>query len=139
MLLRAISIAFCRLGSPTGSSLCRSDIAWSTSCGFPIHNLTKKEIKGAERERERERERNAPDISHIRSPIPPRIPTMPICPSGFWSNHSVTNSRAYSSVRSNRVGRMSRSVIDVERSSRRTRWRMIERRIAAAGARSLFI
>jgi hypothetical protein len=34
---------------------------------------------------------------------------------------------------------MSRSVIDVERSSRRTRWRMIERRIAAAGARSLFI
>ena len=81
--------------------------------------------------------RDAPDISHIRSPIPPRMPTMPICPSGFWSNHSVTNSRAYSSVRSNRVGRMSRSVMDVERSSRRTRWRMIDRRIAAAGARSL--
>ena len=54
MLLRAISIAFCRLGSPTGSSLCRSDIAWSTSCGFPIHDLTKKENKGG-RERERER------------------------------------------------------------------------------------
>jgi hypothetical protein len=80
---------------------------------------------------------NAPDISHIRSPIPPRIPTIPICPSGFWSNHSVTNSRAYSSVRSNRVGRISRSPIDVERSNRRTRCRIIERRIAAAGARSL--
>ena len=37
MLLRAISMAFCRLGSPTGSSLCRSDIAWSTSCGFPTY------------------------------------------------------------------------------------------------------
>jgi len=148
MLLRAISIAFCRLGSPMGSSLCRSEIARSTSCGFPTYvksfsffffsvlvlakggGVAKRE--GAEREG-----RNAPDISPIRSPMPPRMPTMPICPSGFWSNHSVTNSRAYSSVRSNRVGRMSRSVIDAERSSKRTRWRMIDRRIAAAGARSL--
>ena len=49
----------------------------------------------------------------------------------------VTNSRVYSSVRSKRVGRMLRSVIDAKRSNRRTRCRMIERRIAATGARSL--
>ena len=36
MLLRAISMAFWRLGSPTGSSLCLSEIALSTSCGFPV-------------------------------------------------------------------------------------------------------
>lgn len=35
MLLRAISMAFCRLGSPLGSSLCRSEMAFRTSCGLP--------------------------------------------------------------------------------------------------------
>lgn len=80
---------------------------------------------------------DTPDISPIRSPRPPLIPTMPICPSGFWSNHSVINSRAYCRVRSNRVGRISRSIMADERSSSRTRWRMIVRRMAAAGASRL--
>lgn len=31
MLLRAMSIAFCRLGSPAGIILCRSEMAFSTS------------------------------------------------------------------------------------------------------------
>lgn len=35
MLLRAVSRAFCRLGSPVGSSLWRSAIEFRTSCGFP--------------------------------------------------------------------------------------------------------
>ena len=75
-----------------------------------------------------------PVISHIRSPIPERIPTTPICPSGFWSNHSTTNSRAYCSMRSKRVGRISRSSIALERSSSSTKCRMIVRRIAVEGA-----
>lgn len=65
------------------------------------------------------------------------MPTMPICPNGFWSNHSKMNSRAYWRVKVNRVGRMSRSSIEAERSNNRTRCRMIDRRIAAAGACSL--
>jgi len=80
---------------------------------------------------------DAPDITPIRSPRPARIPTTPICPSGFWSNHSVTNSRAYCNIRSNRVGRMSLSIIAAERSRMSTRCRIMVRRIAAAGARSL--
>ena len=35
IVLLAISIAFCRLGSPVGSNLCRSEIALRTSGGFP--------------------------------------------------------------------------------------------------------
>ena len=35
IVLFAISIAFWRLGSPAGSSLCRSEIALITSGGFP--------------------------------------------------------------------------------------------------------
>ena len=35
IVLFAISIAFWRLGSPVGSNLCRSEIALSTSGGFP--------------------------------------------------------------------------------------------------------
>lgn len=60
-----------------------------------------------------------PDISPIRSPIPALMPTIPTCPNGFWSNHSVTNSLAYCNMRSNLVGRMSRSAIAEERSKRR--------------------
>ena len=37
ILPRAISMAFCRLGSPVGSILCRSAMDLSTSCGFPAH------------------------------------------------------------------------------------------------------
>ncbi len=73
----------------------------------------------------------------MRSPKPARIPTIPICPRGFWSNHSRMNSRAYSSVKSKRVGRISRSIIAEDKSSSRITWRMIVRRMAAAGARSL--
>lgn len=39
MLLRAISMAFCKLGSPMGSSLILSDIDLRTSCGFPERNM----------------------------------------------------------------------------------------------------
>jgi hypothetical protein len=112
MLLRAISIEFCKLGSPVGSSLCRSVIDFSTSCGFPV---------------------NAP----ILSPIPALIPTTPICPSGFWSNHSVTNSLAYCNIRSNRVGRMSRSIIAADKSSSKIKCRIIVRRMAVEGASNL--
>lgn len=35
ILPRAISMAFCRLGSPVGSILCLSAMDLSTSCGFP--------------------------------------------------------------------------------------------------------
>jgi hypothetical protein len=80
---------------------------------------------------------NTPDISPILSPIPARIPTTPICPNGFWSNHSAMNSRVYWSIRSKRVGRISRSIIEDDRSSNRTRCRIMVRRIAVDGASSL--
>ena len=37
ILPRAISMAFCRLGSPVGSILCLSAMDLSTSCGFPAY------------------------------------------------------------------------------------------------------
>ena len=40
IVLFAISIAFWRLGSPVGSNLCRSEIALSTSGGFPKQNAS---------------------------------------------------------------------------------------------------
>lgn len=124
MLFLAISMAFCRLGSPVGRSLCRSAIDLSTSCGLPAARQTSLSTLGTIQE-------ELPDISHMRSPTPARIPTTPIWPSGFWSNHSTMNSRAYCSVSVNRVGRMSRSSMDAERSSISTRCRIIDRRIAA--------
>lgn len=38
ILPRAISMAFCRLGSPVGSILCLSAMDLSTSCGFPARH-----------------------------------------------------------------------------------------------------
>ena len=45
MLLRAISIAFCKLGSPAGSSFVRSLSDLSTSCGLPAHERERKRRK----------------------------------------------------------------------------------------------
>lgn len=47
------------------------------------------------------------------------------------------NSRAYCNIRSKRVGRISRSVMDDERSKTRARCRIMVRLMAEAGARSL--
>lgn len=80
-----------------------------------------------------------PDISPTLSPTPALIPTIPIWPRGFWSNHSFTNSRVYSRLRSNLVGRISRSIIEFERSMMMMRWRMIVRRIALDGASNLVV
>lgn len=132
MLPRAISMAFWRLGSPAGSNLCLSAMDLSTSWGFPVQikmQVTEDWIQSIGYK--------LPDISPTRSPRPARIPTTPICPRGFWSNHSVMNSRAYCSIKSKRVGRMSRSVMDDERSRTRTRCRIMVRLMAEAGARSL--
>lgn len=70
MLLRAISIAFCKLGSPAGSSFVRSLSDLSTSCGFPANER--------KRDQYTDQDENLPDISPMRSPIPLRIPTTPI-------------------------------------------------------------
>lgn len=45
MLLRAISMAFCKLGSPTGSSFVRSLSDLSTSCGLPANQRERKHRK----------------------------------------------------------------------------------------------
>ena len=137
-MLFAISIAFWRLGSPVGSNLCRSEIALRTSGGFPRSRrpsyqspaLLAKRTTGSI---------HKPDISPTLSPTPARMPTIPIWPRGFWSNHSFTNSRVYSRLRSNRVGRISRSIIEFERSRMIMRCRMIVRRIALEGASNLVV
>jgi hypothetical protein len=72
ILLRAISMAFCKLGSPTGSSLILSDIDLRTSWGFPRTDASRHRIKGLENYD------LLPDISPVRSPRPARIPTIPI-------------------------------------------------------------
>ena len=135
IVLLAISIAFWRLGSPVGSNLCRSEIALRTSGGFP-ENRNQPRALPTKRTTE---SIHKPDISPTLSPTPARMPTIPIWPRGFWSNHSFTNSRVYSRLRSNRVGRMSRSIIEFERSRMMIRWRMIVRRIAFEGASNLVV
>jgi hypothetical protein len=138
IVLFAISIAFWRLGSPVGSSLCRSEIALRCLEGFLEFENRHVNLQPFQTKRTTENI-HKPDISPNLSPTPARMPTIPIWPRGFWSNHSFTNSRVYSRLRSNRVGRMSRSIIEFERSRTMMRWRMIVRRIAFEGASNLIM
>jgi hypothetical protein len=77
IVLFAISIAFWRLGSPVGSNLCRSEIALSTSGGFPENRETAASVPVPPTKHATE-SIHKPDISPTRSPTPALMPTIPI-------------------------------------------------------------
>jgi len=77
IVLFAMSIAFWRLGSPAGSSLCRSEIALITSGGFPESFNIVRQFPALQTKRTTENIYK-PDISPNLSPTPARMPTIPI-------------------------------------------------------------
>jgi hypothetical protein len=70
---RAISNAFCKLGSPEGSKSRLLATVFNTSGGFP-ETYQRLELRFID---------HIPDNPHIRSATPSFIPTIPICPRGF--------------------------------------------------------
>ena len=113
----AISNEFCRDGSPFGYSFldCREE---TCSAVLPATSCQRRTTGRAT---------YSPLIPVIRSAMPSLVPKILSCPMGFWSKNSDTNSRAYWSVRRNRLGLRSFSSMLSLKSRTKIRCRMIPR------------